>query len=50
VVFYLREDVIRGVLLINVPERLEWARSLIRDAHPMTSSERAAMVGEKAGA
>ena len=50
VVFYLRDDVIRGVLLINVPERLEWARGLIRDAHPMTSSERAAMVGEKAGA
>ena len=50
VVFYLRDDVIRGVLLINVPERLEWARGLIRDAHPMTSAERAGMVGEKAGA
>ncbi|HXJ69611.1 MAG TPA: FAD-dependent oxidoreductase [Verrucomicrobiae bacterium] len=50
VVFYLRDDVIRGVLLINVPERLEWARGLIRDAHPMTSAERATMLGEKAGA
>jgi|KBSSwiStaDraftv2_1062776.scaffolds.fasta_scaffold22803_4 NADPH-dependent 2,4-dienoyl-CoA reductase/sulfur reductase-like enzyme len=50
VVFYLRDDVIRGVLLINVPERLEWARGLIRDAHPMTSAERATMLEEKAGA
>ena len=50
VVFYVRDDVIRGVLLINVPERLEWARSLIREAHPMTSAERATMLGEKAGA
>ena len=47
---YLRDDVIRGVLLINVPERIEWARGLVRGAHPMTSAERAAMVGEKAGA
>jgi len=38
------------VLLINVPERLEWARGLIRDAHPMTSAERATMLEEKAGA
>jgi hypothetical protein len=50
VVYYLREDVIRGVLLINVPERIEWARGLIRDAHPTTSAERAAMVSAKAGA
>jgi NADPH-dependent 2,4-dienoyl-CoA reductase/sulfur reductase-like enzyme len=50
VVFYLREDVIRGVLLINVPERIEWARGLIRDAHPTSSAERAAMVGASAGA
>jgi NADPH-dependent 2,4-dienoyl-CoA reductase/sulfur reductase-like enzyme len=50
VVFYLRDDVIRGVLLINLPERLEWARGLIRDAHSMTSAERLAMVEEKAGA
>jgi NADPH-dependent 2,4-dienoyl-CoA reductase/sulfur reductase-like enzyme len=50
VVFYLRDDVIRGVLLINLPERLEWARGLIRDAQSMTSDERLAMVEEKAGA
>ena len=50
VVYYLRDDVIRGVLLINVPERIEWARGLVRGAHPMTSAERAATVGEKAGA
>jgi len=50
VVYYLREDVIRGVLLINVPERVEWARTLIREAHPTSSAERAAMVAEKAGA
>jgi 3-phenylpropionate/trans-cinnamate dioxygenase ferredoxin reductase component len=50
VVFYLRDDVIRGVLLINVPERIEWARGLIRDAHPTTSAERATMVGASAGA
>jgi NADPH-dependent 2,4-dienoyl-CoA reductase/sulfur reductase-like enzyme len=50
VVFYLRDDVIRGVLLINLPERLEWARGLICDAHSMTSAERSAMVEEKAGA
>jgi NADPH-dependent 2,4-dienoyl-CoA reductase/sulfur reductase-like enzyme len=50
VVFYLRDDVIRGVLLINVSERLEWARGLIRDARSMTSAERSSMVEEKAGA
>ena len=50
VVYYLRDDVIRGVLLINVPERIEWARGLIRDARATTSAERAAMVGAKAGA
>jgi len=50
VVYYLRDDVIRGVLLINVPERIEWARGLIRDAHPTTSAERSAMVSAKAGA
>jgi 3-phenylpropionate/trans-cinnamate dioxygenase ferredoxin reductase subunit len=50
VVFYLRDDVIRGVLILNMPDRLEWARALIRGAQPTTSDERAAMVGEKAGA
>ena len=49
VVYYLRDDVIRGVLLINEPERIDWARTLIREAHPTTSAERAAMVEAKAG-
>jgi NADPH-dependent 2,4-dienoyl-CoA reductase/sulfur reductase-like enzyme len=49
-VFYLRDDVIRGVMLINVPERIEWARGLVRDARVTTSAERAAMLGVKAGA
>jgi 3-phenylpropionate/trans-cinnamate dioxygenase ferredoxin reductase subunit len=43
VVYYLRDDVIRGVLLINVPERIEWARGLIRDARVLSSAERSAM-------
>ena len=46
-VFYLRDEVIRGVLLINVPERLEWARGLIREARATTSEERAGMLGIK---
>jgi len=50
VVYYLRDDVIRGVLLINVPERIEWARTLIREAHPTSSAERSAMVAAKAEA
>ena len=50
VVYYLRDDVIRGVLLINVPERIEWARGLIRDAKVTTAAERAAMAGERAPA
>ncbi|MCE9626577.1 MAG: FAD-dependent oxidoreductase [Candidatus Eisenbacteria bacterium] len=47
-VFYLRDEVIRGVLLINVHERIEWARGLIREAKPTTSAERANMLGVKA--
>jgi hypothetical protein len=47
-VFYLRDDVIRGVLLINVHERIEWARALIREARPTTSAERASLLGVKA--
>lgn len=44
VVYYLWEDVVRGVLLVNVPSRIEWARGVIRDAKPMTGAERAAML------
>lgn len=48
VVYYLRDDVIRGVLLINVPDRIEWARGLIREARPTTAAERASALGAKA--
>ncbi len=47
-VFYLRDEVIRGVLLINVHERIDWARALIREARPTTSAERAGLLGVKA--
>ena len=50
VVYYLRDDVIRGVLLINEPGRIEWARGLIRDAKVTTAAERAAMLTSGAGA
>jgi NADPH-dependent 2,4-dienoyl-CoA reductase/sulfur reductase-like enzyme len=46
VLFYLRDDVIRGVLLWNVWEKVEWARQHIRLAKPMTSAEREALVLE----
>lgn len=44
IVFYLSEDVIRGVLLWNVEGKADWARALIREPHPTTHSEREAMV------
>jgi NADPH-dependent 2,4-dienoyl-CoA reductase/sulfur reductase-like enzyme len=44
VLFYLRDDVIRGVLLWNSWGLVDWARSLIREAKPMTSAERAARI------
>ena len=47
-VFYLREGVVRGVLLINVSDRVEWARSLIREGRPTTADERASSLGAKA--
>lgn len=48
VIFYLRDDVVRGVLLCNVPDRVEWARSLVREAKPMSAADRAAMLQVKA--
>ncbi len=39
-VFYLSEDVIRGVLLWNVWDHVDWARDLIREAKPTTAGER----------
>lgn len=44
VVFYLREDVVRGVLLWNVWEKVEWARGLIREGRQLSSAEREAAV------
>jgi NADPH-dependent 2,4-dienoyl-CoA reductase/sulfur reductase-like enzyme len=40
IVFYLHEDVIRGVLLWNVWNHVDWARDLIREAKPMSTAER----------
>jgi len=40
IVFYLNEDLVRGALLWNVWDRVDWARELIRNARPMTSAER----------
>lgn len=47
-VFYVREEIVRGVLLINVHERIEWARALIREARPTSAAERASALGAKA--
>jgi NADPH-dependent 2,4-dienoyl-CoA reductase/sulfur reductase-like enzyme len=44
VIYYLWEDVVRGVLLCNIHDRLDWARSLIREARPMSSADRAALL------
>ena len=46
-VFYVRDEVVRGVLL-NVHDRIDWARGLIRDAKPSTAAERASALGVKA--
>jgi len=40
IVFYLHDDVIRGVLLWNVWDHVPWAREVIRDARPTTTVER----------
>ena len=44
VVFYLRDDIVRGVLVCNVPGRMDWARELIREGRPMSFSDRAALL------
>ena len=46
VVFYLRDDVIRGVLLWNVWDKVDWARELIREAGTMSHEEREALVAQ----
>ena len=48
VVFYLRDDVIRGILLVNVHDRIEWARGLVREQRATTAAERSALVTAKA--
>lgn len=48
VIFYLRDETVRGVLLVNVPARMEWARQLVVDARVMSASERSALVMQKA--
>jgi NADPH-dependent 2,4-dienoyl-CoA reductase/sulfur reductase-like enzyme len=50
VVFYLRDDAIRGALLWNFWDHVDWARRLIREAKPMSHEERVALVGEGAKA
>lgn len=50
VVFYLSDDVIRGVLMVNMQDRVEWARALVREARTTTAAERAALVTAKAKA
>ena len=45
VVYYLRDDVVRGVLLCNRPDRLEWARDLVRAGRPLSAGEREAVTG-----
>jgi NADPH-dependent 2,4-dienoyl-CoA reductase/sulfur reductase-like enzyme len=44
VIFYLEDDAIRGVLLWNVWEAVEWARGLIREARQMSGAEREELV------
>lgn len=50
VVFTLRDDVVRGVLLWNVRDAVDWARALVRAGQPTTAAERAASVPWAAGA
>jgi 3-phenylpropionate/trans-cinnamate dioxygenase ferredoxin reductase subunit len=42
VVYYLRDDVVRGALLWNVWGAVDWARGLIQEAKPMTREQREA--------
>jgi len=44
VLFYLEEDIVRGVLLWNVWDKVEWARDLIRAAKPLSHEQREALV------
>ena len=44
VVYYLREGVVRGVLLWNVWNAVDWAREQVREARPTTRASREASV------
>lgn len=44
VLYYLREDVPRGVVLWNVWNAVDWARDLVRKAQPMTRADLEAAV------
>jgi NADPH-dependent 2,4-dienoyl-CoA reductase/sulfur reductase-like enzyme len=44
VIFYLEDDAIRGALLWNVWDAVEWARGLIREARVMSGAEREELV------
>ncbi len=48
-VFYLTDDVIRGVLLWNVWDHVDWARDRIREGKPMGSAERERLALESIG-
>jgi 3-phenylpropionate/trans-cinnamate dioxygenase ferredoxin reductase subunit len=39
VIYYMREDIVRGVLLWNVWGAVDWARGLVQQAKPMTHQE-----------
>ena len=45
-IYYTREDVVRGVLLCNLTGRLDWARELIRSGRPVSAAEREAMAAQ----
>ncbi|HET9325385.1 MAG TPA: FAD-dependent oxidoreductase [Candidatus Eisenbacteria bacterium] len=44
IVYYLRDEVVRGVLLWNTWNAVDWARGLIREAKTLTREEREAAV------
>jgi hypothetical protein len=44
--FYLRDGVVRGVLLWNVWGKLDWARTLIREGRGVSAVEREALVSD----
>ncbi len=46
IVFYLRDDVIRGVLLWNRWGLVDWARDLVRPGKPTTREEREKLVAD----